>query len=102
MAQQGFNSQAFVMDLAKKLDPEGDSRTLFDDDSCVLYDKLYELAAREITPDSARRQTEGLIEVVSFITLRYHNNDFYINDLMTGLNLKLKARDLFLMIAAWL
>ena len=101
MAQQGFNSQAFVMDLAKKLDPEGDSRTLFDDDSCVLYDKLYELAAREITPDSARRQTEGLIEVVSFITLRYHNNDFDINDLMTGLNLKLKARDLFLMIASF-
>ena len=101
MAQQGFNSQAFVMDLAKKLDPEGDSRTLFDDDSCVLYDKLYKLAAREMAPDSAQRQTEGLIEALSFITLPYHNKNFDINDLMTGLNLKLKALDLFMMAASF-
>ena len=101
MAQQGFSSQAFVMDLGKKLDPEGDSRTLIDDDSCVLYDKLYELAAREMAPDRARRQTEGLIEAVCFITLRYHNKNFDINDLMTGLNLKLKARDLFMIAASF-
>ena len=54
-----------------------------------------------MAPDSAWRQTEGVIEVLYFITLRYHNKNFDINDLMTGLNLKLKARDLFMMAASF-
>ena len=84
------------------MDPEGhnDGRTLFDDDVIFLYDKLYELAAREMDPDSARRLTEGLIEAICKITLRYLDKSFDFNDLMIGLSLKLKARELFMTAAS--
>ena len=97
MAQQGFSSKAFVIELVKMWDQEGDSRTLIDDNASFLYDKVYELAAREMDPDSARRLTEGLIETVSKITLRYRNMEFKIDDLGIGLSLKIKARELFMM-----
>ena len=97
MAQQGFSPDEFVIDLVKKFDEEGDSRTLIDDNASILYGKVYELAAREMDPDSARRLTEGLIEAVFKIALRYRNMDFNFNDLMIGISLKLKARELFMM-----
>ena len=104
MAQQGsrkgFSSQEFCKELPRRLDPEVDGRTLFDDDVIFLYDKLYELAAREMDTDSARRLIEGLIEAVCKITLRYFVQDFEISDLMIGLSLKLKARELFTTVAS--
>ena len=94
-----FSSKAFVAEkLVKELDPEGDSRTLIDDDASLLYDKLYELAGREMDPDSARSLTEGLIETVCRITLRYREKNLDLSELMNGLQLKLKAHELFMMV----
>ena len=92
-------TQAFVTEtLVKKWDPEGYSRTLIDDDASLLFDKLYELAAREMDPDSARRLTEGLIETVCRITLRYREKNLDLHEVMIGFQLKLKARELFMMV----
>ena len=94
-----FSARAFVAEkLVKELDPEGDSRTLVDNDACLLYDALYELAAREMDPDSAQRLTEGVIETVCRITLRYREMNIDFDKLMIGLQLKLKARELFMML----
>ena len=93
-----FSARAFAEKLVKELDPEGDSRTLIDDDASLLYDKLYELAAREMDPDSAQRLTEGLIETVCRITLRYRENNLDPSELMIGFGLKLKARELFMIV----
>ena len=99
MAEPPFSARAFVAEkLVKELDPEGDSRTLIDDDASLLYDKLYELAAREMDPDSARRLTEGLIETVCRITMRYREMKLDPSELMIGFGLKLKARELFMMV----
>ena len=92
-------TQVFVTEtLVKKWDPEGDSRTLIDDDASLLFDKLYELAAREMDPDSARNLTEGLIEAVCWITLRFREKNLNVSELMIGFQLKLKACELFMMV----
>lgn len=90
----GFSSREFVEKLAKRLDPDGDSRTLIDDDAALLYDKLYELAVREKGAEIAQKLTEALIETVIRITLRYRDKSFNFEDLMIGLTLKTKARNL--------
>ena len=75
--------------------------TMADDDAAFAYEKLYELAAREMDPQKAKTLTEGLIETVFRITLRYRDKDFDLQWLMDGLNLKVKTRDLFLQITSF-
>ena len=90
-------SPKFVAEkLVKELDPEGDSRTLVD--ACLLYDALYKLAAREKDSDSAQRLTEGLIETVCRITLRYREKNLDPSEFKIGQQLKSKARELFMMV----
>ena len=60
MAQKEFSALLFVMELGKKLDPERDSRPMADDDAAFAYEKLYELAARDMGPQKAKTLTEGI------------------------------------------
>ena len=100
--QGEFSALSFEMELGKKLDPEGDSRPMADDDAAFAYDKLYELAAREMDPQKAKTLTEGLIETVFRITLRYRDNNFTeLHELTNGFNLKVKTRDLFLQVISF-
>ena len=101
MAQKEFSALSFVMELGKKLDPEGDIRPMADDDAGFAYDKLYELAAREMDPQKAKALTEGLIETVFRITIRYRDKQFNLQELMEGFELKVKGRDLFLQITSF-
>ena len=97
-SQKKFNAPSSIMELGKKLDPKGDIRPMADDDAAFAYDKLYELAAREMDPQEAKTLTEGLIETVFRITLRYRDKNFTDKELINGFFLKTKARDLFLRI----